>query len=89
MKVLFLLFLLSSFSFLNTSYPQSGDYLTEWEWQVIDELWTRLDALPDYSTEEEEKRVFFDIAIKYNISVQDLHILEEKAYYEEMYWWGL
>jgi len=43
---------------------------------ILDELDRRLDALPDWATAEDQKRVHREIASKYGITLTQLHALE-------------
>ncbi len=61
------------------------DDLTDWEWQVIEELWAKLDVLPEDAPKASFNDVYLEIANKYNLAIDELYYLEEEAYY---YYWG-
>lgn len=50
---------------------------------ILDELDRRLDALPDWATAEDQKRVHREIASKYGITLTQLHALE---FADELFW---
>jgi len=56
--------------------------LTDYEWDIIDELEDRLDMLPEGAPEEEYDRIYREIARKYGISMNILYDIEDR------YWWG-
>ena len=78
----------SLLTFMNLSYAYDEDgWLTEHEWKIIDDLWDRLDALPENASEAAQQQVFSDVAYRYNMSIDDLYDLDEAAFWEEMYMW--
>jgi len=56
--------------------------LTDYEWDIIDELEDRLDMLAEGAPDEEYDRIYREIARKYGITVNILYDIEDR------YWWG-
>jgi len=43
------------------------------EWQMYDEVWEKLDSLPEESIGEEKERIYREIADKYSVEVVELY----------------
>ncbi|MFC1643761.1 hypothetical protein ACFL5C_00340 [Candidatus Omnitrophota bacterium] len=54
--------------------------LTDYEWQIIDDLDAGLDALPSGHTKEESNRVYREVANKYGITLNVLDDMDMRAW---------
>ena len=57
------------------------EYPNEWESDVLDDLYARLDALPKNATDDDYYRIYKAVADKYSISIYRLYDMEERG------WW--
>ena len=70
---------------VNILYSQEYGGLTDWEWQVVNELEDRLDALGDWPDWEDTDRVVMEVANKYRLTKDELYDLDEIAFYLRIY----